>query len=215
MSSKRYIPLPKSYLSYSQYMLWTSNPRRYAEHYFDGRKDDFTNSGQTYGKEVADALEASRETGDLLTDAAMLLLPKYDVQDVAMEAEFKEKGGPWLKVIAKPDSFNSLTHEFMEFKTGKEKNPWTQQKAQSHIQMIWYAVVIWLKYGTMLDHATLAWIATEDTPEGIKPTGKVETFTVTFKPEDYYSFQAKMLKVAHEIEESWAAHITKPWITTF
>ena len=212
---KRYISLPKSYLSYSQYMLWTSNPQRYKNQYFDKRDESFTNSGQTYGKLVADALEAGRETNDMLTDAAMLLLPKYDVQDVAIEAEFKEKGGSWLKVIAKPDSFNSMTHEFMEFKTGKEKNPWTQAKAQNHIQMIWYAVVIWLKYGTMLDHATLAWIATEDTPEGIKPTGKVETFTVTFKPSDYYAFQAKMLKVAKEIEVAWASWESKPWVTTF
>ena len=216
MSSKRYISLPKSYLSYSQYMLWTSNPQRYKNQYFDKRDDlQFTNTGQTYGKFVADALEAGRETNDLLTDSAILLLPKYDVADVAIEAEFKEKGGCWLKVIAKPDSFNSMTHEFMEFKTGKEKNSWTQAKAQSHIQMIWYAVVIWLKYGTMLDHATLAWIATEDTPLGIKPTGRVESFEVTFKPEDYYSFQARMLAVAHEIEQAWAAHETKEWLTTF
>lgn len=215
MPSKRYISLPRTYLSYSQYMLWNSDPERYKAQYFDGRDTGYTNSGQTYGKIVADALEANRETGDLLTDAAMLLLPKYDVADKQIDAEFKEKGGRWLRVIAKPDSFNSMTHEFMEFKTWKGKNPWTQTKAQNHIQMIWYAVVIWLKHGTMLDHAHLAWIETEDTDEGIKPTGRVDTFEVTFKPEDYYQFQAKMLKTAHEIEQAWAAHETKPWITTF
>ena len=34
-----------------------------------------------YGKVVADALEKGVQTGDLLTDAGMLLLPKYDVAD--------------------------------------------------------------------------------------------------------------------------------------
>ena len=212
---KKYFSLPKSYLSYSQYCLFVSDPAKYARHYFDGQKNDYANSGQVYGKQVADALEASRDTGDLLTDASILLLPRYDVQDQPMFAEFKEKNGKWLKLIAKPDSYNSVTNEFIEVKTGKIKNPWTQQKAQSHIQMIWYAVVIWLKYGTMLDHATLAWIATEDTPLGIKPTGRVESFEVTFRPEDYYNFQAKMLKVAHEIEQAWAAHITPEYISTF
>ena len=212
---KRYFSLPRGYLSYSQYSLFLSDPEKYKRQYFDGFDTGFTNSGQTYGKQVADALEPTRDTGDLLTDAAMLLLPKYDIADQQIEAEFKEKGGPWLKVIAKPDTFNSITHEFAEFKTGKGKNPWTQEKAQKHIQMIWYAVVIWLKYGTMLDHATLAWIETEQTTEGIKPTGLVKSFEVEFKPADYYSFQAKTLKVAHEIEIAWSAHETPEYLTKF
>lgn len=212
---KRYFSLPKGYLSYSQYCLFLSDPERYRKHYFDDFDTSFTNSGQVFGKQVADALEATRETGDLLTDVAMELLPRYDVQDQPIEAEFKERGGRWLKVIAKPDSYNSLTHEFIEVKTGKSRNPWTQVKAQEHIQMIWYAVVIWLKHGTMLDHAHLTWIETEETPEGIKPTGRVETFKVMFEPSDYYIFQAKMLKVAHEIEQAWASHVTNPELVTF
>ena len=212
---KKYFSLPKGYLSYSQYALWLSDPKKYARHYFDGQDVSFINSGQTYGKVVADALEANRETGDLLTDAAMLLLPKYDVADMPIEAEFKEKGGAWLRVIAKPDTFNSITHEFGEFKTGKGKNPWTKVKAQEHVQMIWYAVVIWLKYGTMLDKAHLAWVETEETSEGIKPTGRVDSFEVKFEPADYYRFQTKMLKVAHKIEQAWAAHITNPELVNF
>ena len=212
---KRYFSLPKSYLSYTQYSLWLSDPKKYARHYFDDMDTSFANKGQAYGKLVADALEMSRDTGDLLTDAAMLLLPKYDVADMPIEAEFKEKGGRWLKVIAKPDSFNSITHDFIEVKTGKGRNPWTEKKAQEHVQMIWYAIVIWLKYGTMLDKAHLAWIETEDTSEGIKPTGRVDSFEVTFEPADYCMFQAKMLKVAHEIEQSWASHITNPELVNF
>lgn len=212
---KKYIFLPKGYLSYSQMMLWQNDPAKYKRQYFDGRDESFTNSGQDFGKRVANALETNDDTGDVLTDAAMLLLPKYDLMDQSFIAEFKEKGGRWLKIIAKPDTFNTISHAFRETKTGKSKNPWTQTKAQNHPQMIFYAVAIWLKYGTMNDHAFLDWIETEDTDEGIKPTGRVETFRVTFKPEDYYQFQAKMLKTAHEIEQAWAAHETKPWITTF
>lgn len=215
MSSKKYISLPRGYLSHSQMQLWLNNPDRYKKQYFDGQDVNFTNPGQDFGKRVANALEGGEGTGDVLTDAAMLLLPKYDLMDQSFIAEFKEKGGRWLKIIAKPDTFNTVSHAFRETKTGKSRNPWTQTKAQEHPQMIFYAVAIWLKYGTMNTSAHLDWIETEDTSEGIKPTGRVETFWVTFRPEDYYSFQAKMLKVAHEIEEAWAAHITPEYITTF
>lgn len=215
MAIKKYLSLPKGYLSYSQYCLWTSNPEKYKLHYFDGRKDDYTNSGQVFGKQIADALEAKRDTGDLLTDSAMLLLPKYDVMDQSFFTEFKERGGRWLKIICKPDTFNSVSHAFRETKSGTEMNPWTQTKAQNHVQLLWYAVGIWLKYGTMNTNAHLDWIVTEKLPGGNKPTGRVESFEVTFTPADYYEFQAKMLKVAYEIEEAWAAHESKPWVTTF
>jgi hypothetical protein len=215
MSSKKYISLPRHHLSYSQCSLWLSDKERYRAQYFDGRTDlNFSNSGQSYGKTVADALEAGRETGDLLTDAAMLLLPKYDVADQPIEVDVKTKRG-WLNLIAKPDTFNSITKEFVEFKTGKGKNPWTPAKAQSHFQMWYYAVVIWQKYGVMLPDAKLAWIETEDTLEGIKPTGHVETFTVVFTPVELMQTLAKIVKIAHEIEEAWASHITKPYITTW
>lgn len=213
---KKYIALPHDYLSHSQMQLWINNPERYKQLYFDNRDDlKYSNSGQDFGKKVADALETGSDTGDILTDAAMLLLRKYDTMDQSFITEFKEKNGGWLKIICKPDTFNSVSHAFRETKSGTEKNPWTQIKAQNHPQMLFYAVGIWLKYGTMNTNAYLDWIATEHTPLGIRPTGRVETFEVTFKPEDYYEFQAKMLKVAHEIEIAWSAHITKPYITTF
>jgi len=194
-------------------VLWQNNPDRYKKQYFNGQDMGFSNSGQDFGKKVANALEVAGETGDVLIDSAMLLLPKYDLMDQSFTAEFKEKGGRWLIIIAKPDTFNTITHEFRETKTGK--NPWTQAKAQAHPQLIFYAVAIWLKYGTMNKNTFLDYIETEDTPTGIKPTGRVESFEVVFTPADYYSFQAKMLKVAHEIEEAWAAWETKPWISTF
>ena len=211
---KQYISLPHDYLSHSQMQLWISDPKKYKKLYFDNRDDLRTsNSGQKFGKEVADALEANRDTGDVLTDAAMLLVPKYNLMDQSFIVEFKEKNGSWLKIIIKPDTYNTVTHEFRETKTGKQA--WTLAKAQKHPQMIFYAVGIWIKTGTRNTNAYLDYVETEDTPLGIKPTGRVESFEVTFKPEDYYEFQSKMLKVAHEIEVAWSAHITPEYINTF
>ncbi len=215
MTRKKFIALPKHHFSYSQWSLWLSDPERYKQLYFDKRDDlKYSNRGQTFGKEVADALEAARETGDLLTDSAMLLLPKYDTADQPIEVDVKTQYG-WLNLVAKPDSFDSVRHGFIEFKTGKGKNPWTKEKAQNHLQMWFYAVVIWQKFGTVLDTAKLAWIETEDTPEGIKPTGTVSVFPVSFSRAGLMGALARIIKSAHEIEVAWASHVTKPWITTF
>lgn len=162
------------------------------------------NTGLEYGKVVADALEKGVETGDLLTDAAMQLLPKYDVADKEILVELKTKDG-WLQIVGRPDSMNSITKEFYEFKSGK--GAWTANKAQKHPQMVFYAMLIYLKYKVALDHAHLIWIETEDTAEGIKPTGKVETFLVTFTLSDILKCMTETIKVAKEIEIAFACHV--------
>lgn len=224
MANKKYIQLPHHYLSYSQMSLWKADPARYKALYFDGRDEmRISNMGQEYGKTVADALEKGVETGDLLTDAATLLLPKYDVADQAIEAEVKTKSG-WLRLIAKPDSLHSKTYDFVEFKTGV--HAWSKKKAQDHLQMIFYAIVIWQKYGIQLPGAKLAWIetfhmvsGTDDsglvTERKVMPTGRVEVFDVTFTPTQYLETLSEIVKVAKEIELAWASHITNPALTTF
>lgn len=211
--TKHYIQLPHHHLSHSQRELWKSDPKRYAALYFDGRDEmRVSNSGQEYGKVVADALEKGIQTGDVLTDSAMLLLPKYDVADQPIEVDMKTKHG-WLHLIAKPDTFDSKTFAFREYKTGK--NPWTQKKAQNHPQMIFYAVCIWLKHGVKLEKAHLDWIETALEDGVVKPTGRVETFEVTFSPEQYLETMTDMVKTALEIELAWASHQTNPELTTF
>lgn len=211
---KKYIALPQGYISYSQWCLWKTSPEKYKAQYFD-RRDDirFNNSGQEYGKMVADALEFGQDTGDLLTDAAMLLLPKYDIADQEFFAEVKTKHG-WLRIIAKPDSMNSETKEFFEFKTGRI--PWTARKAQKHPQMIFYAVAIWLTYGVKNYRSHLAWIETEQEGFGsVKPTGHVQVFEVMFTDKQFLEVQADIINTALEIELAWATHVTKPWVNTF
>lgn len=203
--------------------LWLTSPKKYADLYFDNRDElRTTNSGQIYGKVVSDALEQENETGDLLTDSAMLLLPKYDIRDKQFDVDVKTKDG-WLKLVAKPDFMDSTTKNFVEVKTGV--HPWTQSKAQNHLQMIFYAVVIWQKYGVKNAGAKLAWIETErvmkfdDTGRHIIPkiipTGRVETFDVTFTSMQYLDTLQQMVTVAKEIEIAWASHVTNPELINF
>ncbi len=205
---KKYIQLPQGYISYSQLTLWQKDQTRYKEIYFD-RRDELrtSNAGMEYGKVVADALEKGIQTDDLLTDAAMLLLPKYDVADEEIRAELKTTHG-WVSVLGKPDSLNSKTMDFLEYKTGK--TVWTQTKAQNHLQMHFYAMVIYMKYKVLPPSAKLVWIETEWTQEGVTPTGHVEEFPVKITMGEVLKTMALTSKAAQEIEIAYASHVPNP-----
>ena len=158
MPKKKIIQTPQGYLSFSQVSLWQSNPERYKRMYFERDESArFTNDGMRFGSIVADALENQEMTGDLLTDTAMELLPKYDVRDEEIRVSMKTKDG-WIDILGRPDSLDSKTKNFIEFKTGKVK--WTQKKAEKHLQLKFYAVLVYIAYGVQLDHADLVWMET-------------------------------------------------------
>lgn len=208
MKKKRILQLPHGYLSYSQICLWQSDPDQYAAVYFDDRQElRSSNAGMEYGKVVADALEHGIQTGDLLTDSAMTMLPKYDVADKEVRTVLSTKEFD-VPILIKPDSLDSVTKNFYEYKTGK--TPWTQKKAQNHLQLKYYAMGIYLEYKKLLRGCKLIWIETERTPEGVKPTGRVKEFPVTFSMSDLTETMALTARVAREIEVAWAAHVPDP-----
>ncbi len=210
---KKFLQLPRGYLSYSQIQLWKSDRERYIGIYMDNRQElRMSNAGQEYGRVVATALEKGVQTDDLLTDASMLLLPKYDIADKEIEVETRTKYG-WLKIVGRPDTLNSKTKDFREVKTGKHE--WNRSKAQRHPQMIFYALIIYLKWGVALDHAYLDWIETQQTSDGLKPTGRVESYTVFFTLKEILRELKDTIDVARDIESSWVTHITNPGINQF
>lgn len=206
---KKYIQLPRIYISYSQIQLWKADKKRYIELYFNGKNEfRLNNSGLEYGKIFANALENEEEVGNLLTDTAMALLPKYDTRDKEINVELKTKQG-WIKIIGRPDMLDSKTKNFREIKTGRVK--WTENKAQKHPQMIFYAMIIYLAYGVLLSEAYLDWVETfEDTDGVVKPTGRLETFHVTFTPQQIMECMAMTSRVAKEIEIEWICHVPPP-----
>jgi hypothetical protein len=210
---RRIVQLPRGYISYSQLQLWLNDEERYKKLYFEERDDLRTsNSGQEYGKVVATLLETGGSHDDAVTDTAMFLLPKYDVADKEITAVLETKEGD-IKIVGRPDSMDSKSKDFYEYKTGK--HPWTQSKAQNHLQMRFYAMTIYLAYGVSLKEAALVWIETEQGPDGIRPTGRIETFPVTFTMQMILETMAMTAKAAKEIEVAYAQFTPDPRITTF
>ncbi len=211
---KRYIQLPKGYLSYSQKQLWKSSKAKYIEQYFEGRKNSIIyNDSMVFGSEFAYQIEHAQDSGDLLTDATALMLKKYDQRDQEIIAEIKTKSG-WIKIIGRPDTFNSKTCDFREYKTGLR--PWTQRKAEKHSQLTFYGMLIYLKHNVAPDHCWLDWIETEKVKivndflgeiEQMKPTGKILSFKVEIGLRRILEEIADTIKVAEEIELAYASYI--------
>ena len=205
---KKIIQLPKGYISYSQCELWKADPARYRQIYFDNRDElRITNKGMEYGKTVASALERGESVEDVVTDTAMSLLPKYDVADKEIRADMKTKDG-WLTLLGRPDTMDSLSKDFREYKTGRIE--WTAAKAQKHPQMAFYAMLIYVAYGVALKDAYLDWIETYEEQGVVKPTGRIESFHVTFALTDILQCMADTAKVAKEIESAYAVHVRDP-----
>ena len=205
---RKVIQLPRDYISYSQISLWQSDPIRYKQIYFDQRDElKFQSNALDYGKRIATSLETGTNTEDVLTDSATLMLTKYDTADKEIRTMMKTKDG-WINIVGRQDTLNSVTKDFREFKTGKV--PWTQKRAEQHLQLKFYAMVIYLAYGVIVKNTFLDWIETEETSEGLKPTGHIETFEVSITFKDIMETMALTAKVAKEIEIAWASHIPDP-----
>lgn len=190
--------------------LWKTDPKKYAAIYFDGRDElRTTNPAMEYGKRFAEAMEFERETGDLLTDAAILLVSQYDIKDQEMVAEMRTKDG-WVKLLGRPDRLDSVTKSFIEIKTGM--NAWTQAKADKHPQLKFYATIIYLIHKVVPPSVKLIWIETERTQSDIhgveiKPTGRIETFEVQITLKDILATMAEVSRIAKEIEIAYVSHV--------
>lgn len=94
---------------------------------------------------------------------------------------------------------------FREFKTGK--TPWTQERADDHWQLYFYAVMLEEETGHIPKTAYLDWIVTENDENGnIVPTGEIKTFEVQIDPERVKKLRIKIpgyLKAMNEEYEKW------------
>jgi hypothetical protein len=205
---KVFYNLPKGYLSHAQMSLWLSSPKRYKEYYFLGNKFDLTGAAVEFGGEVANALESGEETGDELTDSVIYLLPKYSERDQPLMGEWK-MGKRWVKLFAKPDTYEPTTQDFREYKTGR--GVWTQGKVDKDQQILFYATTIYLKTGRVPPNVHLDWARTKyNLGTGkVEFTGEITTFKRVFQRQELLAFAVKIGRVVKEIELEWVKFNSK------
>jgi hypothetical protein len=187
----------KEYLSWSQYSLWTKSKREYWKRYGLG-EDRSQNKFFEKGRELANALEYDDDgsfSSDELLSVVLENVPKLHYMEHKVEVELSNGE----KLLSYLDSCDFVGWEFYEYKTGKE--PWTQERVLAHEQLLFYALSLFIKSGrTTIPTCKLFWIETEQTEEGLKYTGLVESFERNFSELEIETFEATLIKAIDDIE---------------
>jgi len=99
------------------------------------------------------------------------------------------------------NSLESLD-EFREFKTWK--NPWTQERADNHWQIHFYAMLIEAKTGKLPKKAYLDWIVTENNENwDIIPTWEIKTFEVEIDPKKIKKLKDRIPEIFDEMQKEY------------
>ncbi len=187
----------KDYISWSQFSLWTSSKREYYKKYGLG-EDRSQNKFFNKGKEFSAAMEWGEDdisSNDELLSFVLENAPKLDLSEEKIMVQLKNDE----KILSIIDSLSLDNERFLEYKTGKK--PWTRELVQEHDQMLFYALALYIKSGRqMIPEGVLVWIETEETEEGLKYTGMIESFVRCFTEQEIEDFEDKIIKVIEEIE---------------
>lgn len=187
----------KDYISWSQYSLWKTSKREFWKRY-ELEENRSANKFFDKGKELADALEYGDEgiSCDQMLTPVIALIPKLSIMEHKVECVLSNGE----KTLSFLDSCSSDLQEFFEYKTGKIA--WTQEKVDKHQQLLFYALSLYISSGrTTVPKSTLYWIETEQTEQGLRYTGVIESFDRTFTVEEVEDFELELINAIKEIEE--------------
>ena len=155
----------RSYISWSAMNLLERDENAYIRQYIQGEQG-FVNEAMSFGKTVADALQYEK-SDDPYIRQIITLLPRFETSEKKLIAKYKK-----MSLLGYLDSTKESLAEFREYKTGR--TPWTQSKVDSHGQLVFYAMIIFL-LTKKIPVAYLDWMPTEYGEE-IKLTGEIKTF---------------------------------------
>lgn len=209
--SKKRVMLPRGYLSWSAYNTFRRNREEYIRHYFYGEPTNRTSPSIEFGQSFAKHLESRREKkrvehGDPIVELALQAVPIKPQSEYHIKGILPSKYGD-IPLIGTLDQYDPKTHAFDEFKTGWRK--WTQATAQSHGQMKFYALILWLNYNVIQQPKNLIWVETERSDGGVRPTGRIIKFPVDITLPQLLKFSRDVIDAAHEISELYQETITK------
>lgn len=180
---------PRPYLSWSQFDKWTRNPNEYIRHYLYG-DPEWTNPYMQIGLMVADMLEHDDAKGDPTMEHFRAFLPRYPYHEFAIDRPFAG-----MRFAGKLDGWDPATRTVGEYKTGLD---WSQERADSHRQLDFYCLLVWLLTGSMPERLLLHWIPTRINFFTLQPelTGDIRTFETMRTKHD-------MLKMAADAKRVW------------
>ena len=200
-SIKKQLLLPRP-LSWSSLHLLETDERRWVAKYLEGKEVNFNNSGIRFGKKFAERLEGKKdiesenEAEEVEFAAITKAIIHYEKPEMPLSCVFHSEDGD-IPLIGSADTAMLDLSAFRERKTGRVR--WTQQKAQEHGQMHFYAFEIFL-ITKKIPKAHLDWLETEESFGVVSFTGLVRPFEVIITPVDIINMKRRILKAARRID---------------
>lgn len=181
----------RDYISYSQYALFKSSQKAYYEKYGLDKKVGGTKY-QNFGKKLMEDLEFGELEG-----VPQDLKDLVEACDIELEITTRGKGME-KDLFGIVDAISRDKSVFFEIKTGI--HTWSRVKVMKDEQMLFYALMIYLKYG-VLPYAWLVYVETIELDGEIKFTGEVVATKREFSLTELLSFEATLDNVINEISD--------------
>ena len=186
---------PRGYLSWSQLNLFESSSERYRDIYINEKRMSI-NRGMALGKEIADALETGKTTGDPIKDLVISQIPKFEIIEAELEATLKI-GKIEIPLYGKADTATRKLTAFKEYKTGQ--TAWSQKQVDNHGQITLYCTIIRALTGEIPKDIELVYIPTKQLPDGkVEITGDIHRIRTKRTLVD-------ILKMEVRIKKAWEA----------
>jgi len=207
---KNNILLPREYISYSAYSLWKKDRGAFRRRYYENEKP-FETAETLFGKTIADHLEQLKSIEGL---------DVYGTPEHKIEVEYKG-----IKILGYLDDFDPKGLRFNEFKTGhlspEGKAPWDRVKVQKHEQLVFYSMLVEMKYGKVDPVCCLKWMETsfinksvefeghtlETQSRELKLTGKILTFKRKIYKWERENLKKEIIKTVLEISNDYKKYI--------
>lgn len=199
---------PRPYLSWSSMILFEKNLATWKRIYLYGEKMP-VNRGMAFGRQLADALENDRLTGDPVLDMVAETLPKFEIMDQPIETVIKD-GKEEIPLLAKPDTTKADFSAFKEYKTGQE--PWSRHQVDEWGQITFYATVMFLITKKIPHDIELVHVKTEKETPGdrysrLRATGEIFRHPTSRSMSEILNMMVRMKKCWKGIQKVTAEEL--------
>ena len=199
------IRIPRGYLSWSQLWLWEHDKEEYKRHYFQGLKKYEDNPKMKFGKSFAESRERNESCEDPLAELARIFTPSMPTKEVEIIAWLILDNQIKVKLLGKPDGFDRKSLTLVEDKTGRN---WTQRMVDTHGQITFYALIIWLETSKLLKRIFLNFIPTQVDEDGkVSVCGKARTFQTKRELSDLFLMVNRISKAVKEINKEYEKYL--------
>jgi hypothetical protein len=196
-------PTGKPIFRFSLFEAWWQNKQSAMKRYFPSEPESISTRWMSFGTQVAKALEMR----PIPEWVAHLAMPQYDLQEYRI---IEDVEGYFVRGTL--DRYSTELHKILDDKCAK--TVWSEKKAQKHLQLDFYSVLVRERHEWVDDESYIHCIPIDEDENGIiRFTGEQPVLLPHITTEETRNaLRKKLVATAEEITTCWASY-KKGYIT--